>query len=142
MKPFISTKVYGFFNWVATIGLFASPWLFGFDNLHGAALLMPIIYGWLQFLMVVFSNHELGFIKVFPVSMHCFLDVLGGSFLLASPFVYGFYHEVVWPQVLLGGLVLLFGLFTQHSPFTDEPRHVFKDGLLNHTADVDELMIH
>jgi hypothetical protein len=136
MKPFVSTKVYGLLNYLVALTLLSSPWLFGFQDLHGAPLLMPIIFGWLQLLMAIFSKHEWGFIKVFPVPMHCFLDALGGSFLLASPFVYGFYDQVVWPQVLLGGLVFFLGIFTKGSPFTDEPRHVFKDGLLNNTADV------
>ncbi|MGZ3751364.1 MAG: SPW repeat domain-containing protein [Mucilaginibacter sp.] len=141
MKPFISTKFYGFLNYVVAITLMASPWLFNFYHVGGASFFLPLVFGWLQLIMAIFSKHELGFIKIFPVSMHCFIDVVGGSFLLASPFVYGYSGEVYLPQLLLGSLVFFLGIFTRTSPFTDEPQHVFRDGLSN-TTDLDEPMAH
>jgi hypothetical protein len=142
MKPFISTKVYGFLNYVLALTLMASPWLFHFADLGRAALFLPLIFGWLQLIMAIFSRHEWGFIKVFPVSMHCFLDVIGGSFLLASPWVYGYASHIFAPQLILGSIAFLLGIFTVTSPITDEPLHVFKDGLLENTGDIDEIMTH
>jgi hypothetical protein len=142
MKPFVPTAVYGFFNYAVALTLMASPWLFGFSHVGGASFFLPLVFGWLQLIMAIFSRHEWGFIKVFPVPMHCFIDVVGGSFLLASPFVYAYSPYVFWPPLVLGSLVFLLGIFTQTSPITDEPMHVFKDGLLNNTGDVDEPMTH
>ncbi|MDB5135542.1 MAG: hypothetical protein JWP37_2145 [Mucilaginibacter sp.] len=121
-------------NYAVAITLMASPWLFGFSR--GAAFFLPLVFGWLQLIMAIFSKHEMGFIKVFPVATHCFFDVLGGFILMTSPFIYGYYPQVVWPQFLLGLLVVLLGIFTKQSPFTDEPRHVFRDGLLGSTDDI------
>ena len=139
MKPFISTSTYGFLNYVVAITLMVSPWLFGFSHVGGASFFLPLVFGWLQLIMAIFSKHKFGFLNVFPVPMHCFIDVVGGSFLLASPFVYGyaFSSGVFWPQLLLGGLIFFMGIFTKTSPFTDKPQHVFKDGLLNDTTDID-----
>ena len=142
MKPFISTSTYGFLNYVIAITLMSSPWLFGFSHVGGASLFLPVIFGWLQLIMAIFSKHKFGFMNVFPVSMHCFIDVVGGSFLMASPFVYAYSSHVVWPQVLLGGLVFFLGIFTKQSPFTDVPEHVFGDGLTTSTSDIDEPMGH
>jgi len=146
MKPFISTALYGFFNYAVALTLIASPWLFGFVHLSGAAFFLPLVFGWLQLIMAIFSKHELGFIKIFPVPMHCFIDVIGGSFLMASPFVYNYAPNAApqqfLPQLLLGGLVFLLGIFTKTSPITDEPKHVFKDGLMEHIGDIDEPMGH
>ncbi|HTI57576.1 SPW repeat domain-containing protein [Mucilaginibacter sp.] len=143
MKAFVSTSVYGFCNYALALLMIGSPWLFGFSHAHGASLLLPLYFGWLQLIMAIFGRHALGFIKVFPVSMHCFIDVMVGSFLLGSPFIYGYYHTGVWiPQFLLGLALFLLGLFTKQSPFTDEPRHVFKDGLMEHIGDIDEPMSH
>ncbi len=143
MKPFISTAVYGFFNYAMGLIMIASPWLFGFQHQHGGSLLLPIYLGWLQIIMAIFSKHEWGFIKVFPVPMHCFIDVIAGSFLLASPFIYGFYTSEIWlPQFLCGLILFLLGIFVKTSPLTDAPAHVFKDGLMHHTGDVDEPMTH
>lgn len=141
MKPFIPTAFYGFLNYAIALTLIASPWLFGFYHVGGASFFLPLVFGWLQLIMAIFSKHEFGFIKVFPVPMHCFIDVVGGSFLLASPFVYDYSSHVFLPQLLLGSLVFLLGIFTKKSPFTDEPEHVFRDGLSN-TTDLDEPMAH
>jgi hypothetical protein len=142
MKPFISTAVYGFFNYAMGLTMILSPWLFGFSHQHGGSLLLPIYLGWLQIIMAVFSRHELGFIKVFPVSMHCFLDVIAGGFLLSSPFLYGFTDQIWIPQFLCGLILFLLGVFTRQSPLTDEPNHVFKEGGLGNTTDLDEPMSH
>jgi hypothetical protein len=124
MKPFISKGFYGVINWAVAFLLLASPWCWGsfytgFYTVGGAALFLPLLIGWLQFIMAVFSNNKHGFIKQFPMQMHFFLDVLTGSFLMCSPFVYAFSDKVFWPQVLLGGTLLIAGIFTKGSPFTD-----------------------
>jgi hypothetical protein len=92
--------------------------------------------------MAIFGKHEFGFLKVFPVSMHCFLDIIVGSFLFASPFLYGYSISLYWPLLLIGALLMFLGLLTKRSPITDAPVHVFKDGLMEHTGDVDEIMTH
>mgnify|MGYP001552564166 FL=1 len=142
MKPFISTSTYGFLNYVLALTLMASPWLFDFYHFRGASFFLPLVFGWLQLLMAIFGRHKFGFLKAFPVSMHCFIDIVGGSFLMVSPFLYGYYTHVFWPQLLLGGLVFFLGVFTKTSPLIDEPQHVFRDGLIEHISDVDEPMIH
>ena len=142
MKSFISPKVYGFFNYALGIVMILSPWLFGFQHQHGASILLPLYLGWLQLIMAIFSKHEWGFIKVFPVSMHCFIAAIVGSFLLLSPFLYGYYNEIFLPQLSFGLILLLLGVFVQGSPLTSAPTHVFKDGLMEHTGDVDEPMTH
>src|SRR3569623_468983 len=138
MKSFISPKVYGFFNYALGIVMILSPWLFGFQHQHGASILLPLYLGWLQLIMAIFSKHEWGFIKVFPVSMHCFIDAIVGSFLLLSPFLYGYYNEIFLPQLSFGLILLLLGVFVQGSPLTSAQTHVFKDVLMEHTGDVDE----
>lgn len=143
MKPFVPTSVYGFFNYAAALTLIFSPWLFGFYHVGGASFFLPLIFGWLQLIMAIFSRHEWGFIKQFPVAMHCFIDVVGGSFLLASPFVYDYASKGVWaPQFFIGLLIFLLGIFTKQSPFTDEPAHIFKGGLVESIDDIDEPMAH
>jgi hypothetical protein len=67
------------------------------------------------------------------MEMHLFLDVVIGSFLLMSPFMYAFADKVVWPQVLIGGMILIAGAFTHKSPFTDRYRHHLPEGQLQST---------
>ncbi len=126
MKPFISTKFYGVLNYLIGAALMLTPWYIHDSNgiliykepAVGAALFLPLIIGWLQLVMAFFSNNSHGVIRQFPLQMHFFQDVLVGSFLFASPFVYGFSDLIWWPQVVFGGLLVILGLFTHKSPFT------------------------
>ena len=131
MKPFISTKFYGVINWIGCILLMGTPWVMGYYTLGGAALFLPLLIGWLEFIMAVFSDSEHGLIRVFPMDMHLFLDVIVGSFLMASPFIYAFSGDVFWPQVLLGGMFFFVGIFTKGSLLTKE--HVYPQGQLQGT---------
>ncbi|MEO8886777.1 MAG: hypothetical protein ABI367_11985 [Mucilaginibacter sp.] len=117
MKPFISTTFYGVINYVCAISFIASPWLFGFSNLGGAAFFMPMLIGWLQLIMAIFSDNPLGFIKVFPMQMHNCLDVLTGSFLLSLPWIYKFSGDVWLPHFIFGAVLCINGIFVHQSPF-------------------------
>jgi hypothetical protein len=119
MKPFISTKLHSIFDYVGGIIVTASPWLFGFYNVGGAALFIPLVFGGLQLVMVIFTRHEGGFIKVFPLQLHLFIDMMVGFVLLVSPFLYKFYPFVFLPHVLLGLFLMGSGIFTKHSPFLE-----------------------
>ena len=148
MKPFISLKTYGVINWIVVILLLGAPWHFGswytgyYEIAGGAALFIPVFFGWTQFIMAVFSNNPHGFIKQFPIQMHLFLDIIQGSFLLASPFVYHFSDKVWLPQVLIGALMCFVGIFTAKSPFTvlTEPSHPL--GQLHGTASQESRLDH
>src|ERR1700749_4294628 len=142
MKPFVSTSTFGLLNYVIALTLMSSPWLFGFSHVGGASFFLPLVFGWLQLIMAIFSKNKFGFMNVFPASMHCFIDVVGGSFLMVSPFLYGYSVHVFWPQLILGGLVFFLGIFTNLSPLSDEPRHVFRDGLNINISDIVYPMAH
>jgi len=134
MKSFIPKTLYAGLNYVIAIVLIASPWLFGFEGHKiGSALLLPMIIGLFQLIMAIFGNNKLGFIKQFPMGMHNFLDVLSGSFLLCSPWIYGYAAITFWPQVFLGGLIVVMGLFVKGSPFTDKPHEPAREGSLGST---------
>lgn len=123
MKSFISTTTYGVINYVGALLLLTSPWLFGFVHVGGASLFLPLIFGWYQLIMAIFANNKLGFIKVFPMQMHYILDVIVGSFLMCSPWVYAYSQYVYLPQLLLGALFFFAGIFSQGSQFSTKTTH-------------------
>ena len=116
-------------------------WSVGYYQFGGAALFLPLLIGWLQLIMAIFSNNDHGFIKVFPMQMHLFLDVVTGSFLMCSPFVYGFSEKVFWPQVLIGGLIFFAGVFTKGSPLTSM-HHSLPEGQLTSTDSDESVLMH
>lgn len=123
MKPFISTKAYGVLNYLLALTMIASPWLFNLVNVSSAALFLPIYIGWLQLIMAIFAKNETGFLKQFPMTIHNTLDVLMGFILMVSPWLYTFSDKAFWPELLMGGLLFIMGLFTKGSPFTTRNRH-------------------
>jgi len=146
MKPFISTAFYGVLNYIVALTLIASPWLFNLVGVSSAALLLPIYMGWLQLIMAIFTNNETGFIKQFPIRIHMVIDVLMGFILMVSPFLYGFafdsvraagvFKGVFLPEVLLGGLLFIMGIFTKKSPFTTRLPKAHAEGLVTSTDSI------
>ena len=136
MKPFIPTVVYGVLNYLLSFTMIAAPWLFGLVYVSSAALLIPIYIGWLQFIMAVFADNETGFVKKFPMQIHLVIDVLMGFFLMVSPWLYTFWFDTrdrqgaFWPELLLGGLLLVLGIFTKKSPFLTRPHRPVPEGTL------------
>lgn len=116
MKPLISLKIHGILDYAAGLVITFSPWLFGFAKLGGAPLYLPLCLGSMQLVMAVFSNHPLGIFKIFPMQLHLLIDMFVGIILIAAPWIYGFYHFVFLPHLLLGITSFTAGLITEHSP--------------------------
>ena len=137
MKPFIPTAFYGVFIFILSLTLIASPWLFGLVNVSSAALFLPIYIGWLQLIMSIFVDTEVGFIKRFPLQIHLVLDVVMGFILMVSPWLYTFSSKAFWPELLLGGLLFFLGIFTKKSPFLTGPHTAAPEGELTSTDSIE-----
>jgi hypothetical protein len=116
-------------NYILSLTLIASPWLFGYADVSSAALLIPIYIGWLQLIMAIFVDNETGFVKQFPMQMHLVLDVVMGFIIMVSPWLWDFSSKVFLPQLLMGLLLFCMGLFTKKSPFTTKPHHSAPEGV-------------
>jgi hypothetical protein len=130
MKPFISTAFYGFFKYILSLTMIASPWLFHLVDISSAALLLPIYMGWLQLITTIFVDSEGSAIRQFPIQMNMVVDVIMGFILLVSPWLYTFSDKAFWPEVILGGILLILGLFTKKSPFTTPAHRAATEGQL------------
>ena len=117
MKPFISLTVFGVFNYIIALTLIAAPWLFGLVDVSSAALFLPIYLGWLQLIMAIFSDTPVGFLKQLPVNIHMAVYVFMGFVLLISPWLWNFSDKVFLPELLIGGLLIFLGIFSEKSPF-------------------------
>src|ERR1700744_1597487 len=120
MKPFISTAFYGFFKYFFSVFMIASPWIFCIADVSSAALLIPMYFGWLQLIMAIFSDNEASPLRHFPIQMNMVGDMIMGVFILVSPYLYGFgsRNNVYWPEILMGGVLIILAVFTKKSPFT------------------------
>lgn len=119
----ITTKLHGLIDYPVGVLLLLAPNLFGFADVEGAAVWVPRILGLFVLIQSVFTQYELGLIKVLPMRMHLMFDYFAGAVLAASPWLFGFYdsaNQRMWVPHLVAGLLLL--LVT--SMTEKEPRHI------------------
>ncbi len=88
MAP-ISTKAHGAIDYASGAALVAAPSLLGITDVRTATL-APRLQGAAAGLYSLATDYELGVVRVLPMRAHLALDVLGGAFLAASPWLLGF----------------------------------------------------
>jgi uncharacterized membrane protein HdeD (DUF308 family) len=111
---FIPTKFHAPLDYIVGAALIAAPWIFQFSE-HKAATVVPIVLGFGLIAYSLFTNYELGVWKVAPMAVHNVIDVVAGTVLAASPWLFGFADESanVWAPHLVVGLAAIFlGLTT------------------------------
>ena len=115
---FVPTAVHGVFDHVGAIGLIASPFIFGFADMGGIAVFLPIVLGAGLLLYSLLTDYELGIpgVKFIPMSVHLTVDFVASAFLALAPFLFGYSKEGVnvWlPQVIAGVAVMHLVLVSQ-----------------------------
>ena len=117
----IPTRVHGILDYLGGIVLILAPNIFGFTENDDATWVARII-GIALIVLALLTRYELGVLKVLPMSLHLWIDVLASIFLAASPFLLGFSGEDanVWvPHVVVGLLYLAISLMTETVPRGD-----------------------
>jgi hypothetical protein len=113
---FVPTAVHGIFDYVGGIGLIASPFIFGFSDMGGMAVALPMVLGVGLIGYSLLTNYERGIttLRIIPMRVHLVFDFVASAFLAVAPFLFGYSNQGinVWlPQTLAGlgviGLVLV-----------------------------------
>jgi len=112
---FISTKAHGVVDYLVSILLIASPWLFNFAR-GGAETWVPVVLGAGAFLYSLFTNYEMGVSKSISMRTHLNLDLMSGIVLAASPWIFGFSEFVYMPHLIFGILEVGASLMTKTVP--------------------------
>lgn len=118
---FISTKVHGVLDYVVAVALVLAPIIFGFQDVGGAAVAVPVILGVGLFIYSLLTKYELGVFKVLSMPYHLVIDFVAAAFLALSPFLFGFIDAApnAWlPHVVVGIAVILVVIFSQTQPET------------------------
>lgn len=117
---FLPTKVHGILDYIVGIALILAPWIFQFQDVGGAAVLIPIVLGAVLIVYSIFTNYEWGIFKILSMPYHLVIDFLASAFLALSPLIFGFYdidHLNQWlPHVVVGIVVILVVLVSQTQP--------------------------
>lgn len=118
---FVPTAVHGVFDYVGAIGLIASPFIFGFADMGGIAVFLPIVLGAGLLLYSLLTDYELGIpgVKFIPMSVHLTVDFVASALLAVAPFLFGYANlglNVWLPQVIAGVSVILLVLVSKTDP--------------------------
>lgn len=116
---FIPTKIHGALDYIVAIALLLAPMIFGFQEIGGAAVAIPMVLGAGLLLYSLLTNYEWGVFKVINMRYHLVIDILAASLLTLSPFLLGFIGESpnAWlPHIIVGIAVILVVLCSKTVP--------------------------
>lgn len=122
---FLPTKIHGVLDYIVAVALFFAPMIFGFQNVGGPAVIIPMVLGVGLALYSIFTRYELGIFKVLSMPYHLVFDTVASVFLALSPFLFGFSSLAsnAWvPHVVVGVTVILVVLVSQTEP--QETEHI------------------
>jgi hypothetical protein len=98
----LPTRVHGFLDYLSGALFMGLPWIAGFAR-GGAETWTLVLVGGAALLYSACTDYELGVVRRLPMTTHLLLDGVGGAFLAASPWLFGF-DQTVWLPHLLAGL--------------------------------------
>jgi hypothetical protein len=106
MKP-ISTRFHGLLDYAAGMILIL-PWIAEYFQ-NGKDTWLLALVGATTIILSLFTDYEYGLVKLIPMKLHLFLDVLMALFLVAVPFLFPLVHYYFyWPMLLgIGELVII-----------------------------------
>ncbi|KAF0095420.1 MAG: hypothetical protein E1N59_915 [Puniceicoccaceae bacterium 5H] len=112
---FIPTKVHAIIDYVLGLLMIALPWILGFSA-GGAATWAFVALGAVVIVYSLLTNYEYGAMRAIPMRVHVWLDIVAGLLLAIAPWAFTFASTVLWPHVIIGALLLLFGIFSKTVP--------------------------
>jgi hypothetical protein len=115
MKKLISTRFHGLLDYAAAIALII-PWIVNFYEDTSDTWILALT-GMFVMVMSLLTNYELSFIRLVPMKLHLFIDVLVAVFLITLPFVFPMYHYYLYWPVMLGVFGLIVVLLSSSRPF-------------------------
>ncbi len=119
---FISTKIQGIFDYIIGLALILAPLLFGFQDVGGAAVYVPVVLGAALILYSLLTQYEFGVFKLLSMPYHLAFNAAVGALLVLSPFLLGFVNEApnAWvPHVIAGIIMIGVVLFSQTTTFSN-----------------------
>ena len=87
---FVTKTIHAWLDYPVAFALVTLPFLLGLGTDQPLALAISPIVGVAAFLLTVFTDHDLGVIRVLPYRLHLAVDLAVGLLFLALPVTLGF----------------------------------------------------
>ena len=114
---FLPTKVHTVLDFIVGIVLILLPSIFGFSDVGGGAVWLPILIGIASIIMGLFTQgYGFAIVRIIPLKIHLWIDFLAGILLALSPWLWSFSDEAthvwVW-QVVIGVALIIVSQVTK-----------------------------
>lgn len=86
----ITKKIHAYLDYPVAAALIGLPFLLDLGSSNELALYLSVVTGIAAFILTVFTDHELGIIRVIPYSVHLLVDGLVGVMFVLAPFLFSF----------------------------------------------------
>lgn len=97
----IDKKKHGYIDYIMGILLIAAAYLLNFQSEITPNTILFVV-GASGILYSLLTKYKLGVIKIIPINIHLMLDTISGTFLAASPWLFGFADKIFLPHLILG----------------------------------------
>jgi hypothetical protein len=118
---FLSTRLHGVLDYLVGLLLIAAPFVFHFGR-GGPEQWVPVGLGAAVIVYSLLTDYELGVVRKIGMPAHLWLDALGGAFLAASPWIFGFDQQVCRPHLIVGLLEIVVAFFSNTIPSYERRR--------------------
>src|SRR4030095_1656527 len=109
---FISLRMHGVIDYILSILLIASPWLFNYYR-DGTETWFPVVLGLLAIIIDLMTDYDYSMVRTITPQNNLILDFLSGVLLAASPWIFGFNEYIFMPHVVFGTFQVLLSLTTE-----------------------------
>ncbi len=107
MASIMNKNVHAYLDYPVALGLMAMPALLGLGTTNPLAFWLSTITGIAALVLTIFTDHQLGLIKILPYKLHLAVDFLVGLAFVAAPFALGFAGLDAAYYWVLGATVLV-----------------------------------
>jgi hypothetical protein len=107
----INTRAHALCDYLLGIVLVAAPALFDFSA-SSAGYVACLAAAGLLWVLAATTTFEYSLLKLVPLKVHLWTDLLTGVLLSASPFIWDFYEEVFKPHLVFGLTVSMVSALT------------------------------
>ena len=90
MPRFVTKQFHAYLDYPVAIALMVLPFVLGLGASNPLALVIAPVVGITAFLLTVFTDHQLGMVRVLPYRFHLAVDLAVGVVFLILPFALGF----------------------------------------------------
>jgi hypothetical protein len=109
----IPRKLHAIIDLLLILILLSYPWLF-LSQPYGTETMILLLAGLAQLCYSLLSKYELGIYKYMNFKNHLSIDFFVGLMLLTAPWLWGFGHRVMWPHIIIGGILMLLALCSKN----------------------------